>query len=118
MAWLASIGARDGAVSGHCLLLPSGAGTEFRRGSLSTDDPIAAVSGLSAGAEFHRCAFQVNPHHYAGTYRGQASALDEAGYAQALVALLRYLAAIDVDHWCEDADAARLVAGAVENDHV
>ena len=52
---------------------------------MSTDDPIAAVSGLSAGAEFHRCAFQVNPHHYAGTYRGQASALDEAGYARALV---------------------------------
>ena len=51
---------------------------------MSTDDPSVAVSGLSAGAEFHRCAFQVNPHHYAGTYRGQASALDEAGYARAL----------------------------------
>ena len=51
---------------------------------MSTDDPIAAVPELSAGAEFHKCAFQVNPHHYAGTYRGQASALDEAGYARAL----------------------------------
>ena len=51
---------------------------------MSMDDPIAAASGLSPGAEFHRCAFQVNPHHYAGTYRGQASALDEAGYARAL----------------------------------
>ena len=51
---------------------------------MSTDDPITAVSGLSAGAEFHKCAFQVNPHHYAGTYRGQASALDEADYAWAL----------------------------------
>ena len=51
---------------------------------MSTDDPITSVSELSAGAEFHRCAFQVNPHHYAGTYRGQASALDEAGYARAL----------------------------------
>ena len=51
---------------------------------MSTDDSIAAVSGLSAGAEFHKCALQVNPHHYAGTYRGQASALDEAGYARAL----------------------------------
>ena len=51
---------------------------------MSTDDPSVAVSELSAGAEFHRCAFQVNPHHYAGTYRGQASALDEAGYVRAL----------------------------------
>ena len=83
---------------------------------MSTDDPIAAVPGLSAGAEFHRCTLQVNPRHYAGTYRGQASALDEAGYARALVDL----AAIDVDLWREDgtATAARLVAGAVENDHV
>ena len=51
---------------------------------MSTDDPIAAVSGLSAGAVFHKCAFQVNPSHYAGTYRGQASALGEADYARAL----------------------------------
>ena len=51
---------------------------------MNTDDPIAAASGLSAGAEFHRCAFQVNPHHYAGTYRGRASALDETEYARAL----------------------------------
>ena len=37
---------------------------------------------------------------------------------EALAAILRYLAAVDVDHWREDAAAARLVAGAVENDHV
>ena len=37
---------------------------------------------------------------------------------EALAALLRYLAAIDVDHWRADAAAARLVAGTVENDHV
>ena len=37
---------------------------------------------------------------------------------EALAAILRYLAAIDGDHWREDAAAARLVAGAVENDHV
>ena len=37
---------------------------------------------------------------------------------EALAAILRYLASVDVDHWCEDAAAARLVAGAVENDHV
>ena len=37
---------------------------------------------------------------------------------EALAAVLRYLAALDADHWRADADAARLVAGAVENDHV
>ena len=65
-------------------LLPPSVSLEFGRKSLSTDDPIAAVSGLSAGAAFHKCAFQVNPSHYAGTYRGQASALGEADYARAL----------------------------------
>ena len=52
---------------------------------MSTDDPIATALRLSAGAEFHRCALQVNPHHYAGTYRGQPSVLDEAGYARTLI---------------------------------
>ena len=37
---------------------------------------------------------------------------------EALTTVLRYLAALDGDHWREDAAAARLVAGAVENDHV
>ena len=37
---------------------------------------------------------------------------------EALAAVLRYLAALEIDHWREDAQAARLVAGAVENDHV
>ena len=37
---------------------------------------------------------------------------------EALAALLRYLATLDVDHWRADAAAARLVAGAVENDHI
>ena len=35
-----------------------------------------------------------------------------------LVAVLRYLAALTIPHWRTDADAARLVSGAVENDHV
>ena len=53
---------------------------------MSTDDVVAtAVSGLSAGATFHKCAFQVNPPHYATTYRGQASVLDDTEYARALV---------------------------------
>ena len=37
---------------------------------------------------------------------------------EALAAVLRYLATVDIDHWRDDAAAARLVAGAVENDHV
>ena len=37
---------------------------------------------------------------------------------EALTAVLRYLAAIGIDHWRADSAAARIVAGAVENDHV
>ena len=39
---------------------------------------------IPAGAQFHRCALQVNPYHYASTYRGAASPPDEAEYAAAL----------------------------------
>ncbi len=57
----------------------------------------------SAGAQFYKCAFQVNPHHYARTYRGQANAGDAAGYAQALVAKadelgIKVLAVTDHNH--------------------
>ena len=37
---------------------------------------------------------------------------------EALIDVLRYLARIEIDHWHQDAAAARVVAGAVENDHV
>ena len=37
---------------------------------------------------------------------------------EGLAAVLRYLAALDAAHWREDAAAARVLAGAVENDHV
>ena len=37
---------------------------------------------------------------------------------ESLVAVLRYLAGVEIDHWREDAAAARVAAGAVENDHV
>ena len=37
---------------------------------------------------------------------------------EALAAVLGYLAALEIDHWHQDTAAARLVAGAVENDHV
>ncbi len=52
---------------------------------MSADDPIRNTLELSSGARFHRCALQVNPHHYAGTYRGQATDHDEQSYADALV---------------------------------
>lgn len=51
----------------------------------STDDPIGPATRLPAGARFYRCALQVNPHHYASTYRGQASALSESDYVAALI---------------------------------
>ena len=37
---------------------------------------------------------------------------------ESLISVLRYLSTVKIDHWDADADAARLVAGAVENDHV
>ena len=37
---------------------------------------------------------------------------------ESAAAVLRFLANMDTNHWREDAAAARLVAGAVENDHV
>lgn len=35
-----------------------------------------------------------------------------------ILVLLRYLARLPIPHWQADAAAARLLAGAVENDHV
>ena len=37
---------------------------------------------------------------------------------EALIDILRYLARTEITHWHQDAAAARVVAGAVENDHV
>jgi len=41
---------------------------------------------LSSGARYYRCALQVNPFHYAQTYRGAEASLTEAEYAKTLVA--------------------------------
>lgn len=43
---------------------------------------------------------------------------DYWGSREALVAILRYLSKVEIPHWQADADAARIVAGAVDNDHV
>ena len=37
------------------------------------------------GARFYRCALQVNPHHYARTYRGQTTQGDALSHAQEIV---------------------------------
>ena len=39
-----------------------------------------------AGAVFHRCALQVNPSHYGGTFRGQGTGGDPRSHAEAIVA--------------------------------
>ena len=44
------------------------------------------VSGMpSGGARFYRCALQVNPHHYAHTYRGQITQRDALSHATEIV---------------------------------
>lgn len=41
---------------------------------------------LSSGAQYYRCALQVNPAHYARTYQGETPHLSEEEYAKALIA--------------------------------
>lgn len=53
--------------------------------SVRAKDPIAKSSGLPAGAIFHRCALQVNPHSYGGTFRGQQTSGDAREHAKAIV---------------------------------
>lgn len=48
-------------------------------------DPLTSAKQLPRGAVFHRCALQVNPHHYAGTFRGKANDGDGAQYARAII---------------------------------
>lgn len=43
------------------------------------------ISVSPPGAVFYRCALQVNPHHYAGTYRGRGNDGDATRHAQAIV---------------------------------
>jgi len=45
----------------------------------------AAARLLPSGARFFKCALQVNPHHYASTFRGQASGGDPFAHACAIV---------------------------------
>ena len=43
------------------------------------------TSKMPGGAKFYRCAFQVNPAHYAGTFRGSDHGLDEDAYVTAVL---------------------------------
>jgi len=47
---------------------------------------FTAHKNLSRGARYFRCAFQVNPPHYAKTYRGTEHCLTEDEYIDQLVA--------------------------------
>jgi DNA repair ATPase RecN len=52
---------------------------------VTSKDPIAKANALPAGAVFHRCALQVNPHHYGATFRGGSAAGDVSTHAKAIV---------------------------------
>ncbi len=52
---------------------------------MTSKDPIAKAKALPAGAVFHRCALQVNPHHYGATFRGKGAGGDAAAHAKAIV---------------------------------
>jgi DNA repair ATPase RecN len=58
--------------------------------STSTSTTVAtpdrrASSAVPPGAVFHRCALQVNPHHYAATFRGQPGTGNAASFAEAVI---------------------------------
>lgn len=52
---------------------------------MAADDVIAKARTLPSGAVFHRCALQVNPHHYGFTYRGNPPSGDAGTYAKAII---------------------------------
>jgi hypothetical protein len=52
---------------------------------VSSKNPIDKTKALPAGAVFHHCALQVNPHHYGATFRGKPAEKNGAAYARAVV---------------------------------
>ena len=52
---------------------------------MNSKDPIAKALALPAGAVFHRCALQVNPHSYGNTFRGKPSDGDARAHAKAII---------------------------------
>ena len=63
---------------------PEGPATLWRM-RVKHSDPIDKARTLPAGAVFHRCALQVNPHDYAGTFRGKAAGGDADAHAKAII---------------------------------
>lgn len=53
---------------------------------MNDKDPTTNASISSAGAVFHQCALQVNPHDYGDTFRGQEGTGDARSHAEAIVA--------------------------------
>ena len=53
---------------------------------MNDKDPTTNAPISSAGAVFHRCALQVNPHDYSDTFRGQEGTGNAQSYAEAIVA--------------------------------
>ena len=52
---------------------------------LSNSSLLEDARKSSAGAKFHKCALQVNPHDYAERYRGQGSGSDAMEHAHAII---------------------------------
>jgi DNA repair ATPase RecN len=48
-------------------------------------ESFADSSDMPSGAKFYRCAFQVNPAHYAGKFRGADHGFDEGAYVAAVL---------------------------------
>ena len=65
----------------------------MRSTDVALPDSIRQALALPGGAVFHRCALQVNPHHYSGTYRGQDAQGTAEEYARALIQKALELAA-------------------------
>jgi hypothetical protein len=70
---------------------------------MSWPDPIPRTLLLPTGASFYKCALQVNPHHYAESFRGQPNAMSEAAYVEAIVTKcveldIRVIAITDHNH--------------------
>ena len=53
--------------------------------NVTSKNPVAHTGTQPAGAVFYRCALQVNPHHYPGTFRGQETEGDARTHAEAII---------------------------------
>ena len=53
---------------------------------MNSIDPVVQAKLPPGGAVFHRCALQVNPWHYSGTFRGQEAEGDARSHVESIVA--------------------------------